>query len=88
MSKPNYNQRCKICNSFIIYDDSKIELNGKHIPLDLNGKRHFCSSADMIEHEYKIVEQSKNYIEKINKTELSSLQLELHEIIDGVENAS
>ena len=64
MSIPNFNQRCKICNSFVIFDTTKREQNGECIPLDLNHKRHFCSNADKIVHECQIVERVK----KINRT--------------------
>ena len=87
MSRPNYNHRCMVCNSLITYDNSKRCLNGEQIPLDLNGKRHFCSSADKITHECNIVDQLKNKVDDVNNTELSSFGLELR-IVDGVENAS
>ena len=83
MTKLNFNQRCKYCNSLIIYDPIKREENGEYIPLDLNHKRHFCSSPDKILHECQIVEHVKKIIEDINKTELSSFELELR-IVDGV----
>jgi len=82
MSTPNFDQRCKICNSFIIYDSSKRELNGKYIPLDLNHKRHLCSSAGKVAYECSIVERVKKLIEYTNNTELSSFELELR-IVDG-----
>jgi hypothetical protein len=87
MSIPNYNHRCKVCNSFITYNSYKRDLNGKCIPLDLNGKRHFCCSADKIIHECNIVEQQKRKLDDINSTELSSFVLELR-IVDEVQNAS
>ena len=83
MSTPNFDQRCSSCNSFIIYDCSTRELNGECIPLDLNHKRHFCSTADKIAHECHTVERVKKIIEYANNTELSSFELELG-IVDGV----
>ena len=77
MSLPNFDQRCKICKSFIIYDSSKREQNGECILLDLNHKRHFCSGADKIAHECLTVERVKKIIEYMNNTELSSFELEL-----------
>jgi hypothetical protein len=82
MSTPNFDQRCKICRSFIIYDSCKRELSGKCIPLDLNHKRHFCSGADKISHECLTVERVKKIVEYTNNTELSSFELELG-IVDG-----
>ena len=82
MSAPNYNQRCKGCNSFIIYDYSVRKQNGECIPLDLNHKRHFCSGIDKIAHECLTVERVKKIIEYTNNTELSSFELELG-IVDG-----
>lgn len=80
---PNFDHRCKICNSFIIYDSSIREQNGESIPLDLNYKRHFCSGADKIAHECRTVERAKKMIEDTNNTELSSFELELR-IVDDV----
>jgi hypothetical protein len=75
MLAPNFDQRCKVCKSFIIYDSSKREL-------DLNHKRHFCSGADKISHECLTVERVKKIVEYTNNTELSSFELELG-IVDG-----
>lgn len=86
VSIPNYNQRCKVCNSFIVFDSSKREHSGKYIPLDLNGKRHFCYSVDRIIHEEKIVQQFKKECDRLNSTELSSFGIE-PKIIDEVQNA-
>lgn len=83
LTTPNFDQRCKICNSFIISDSFVREQNGDCIPLDLNQKRHFCSSADKIVHECHTVECVKKMIEYANNTELSSFILELR-IGDGV----
>jgi hypothetical protein len=84
MSAPNFDQRCKFCNSFIIYDPSVREQNGEFVPLDLNHKRHFCCDADKIVHECMTVERIKKIIEYMNNTELSSFELELG-IVNGVE---
>jgi hypothetical protein len=84
MSAPNFDQRCKVCNTFIIYDPSVREQNGECVPLDLNHKRHFCTGPDMIAHESLTVERSKKMIEYMNDVELSSLQLKLG-IVIGVE---
>jgi hypothetical protein len=84
MSTPNFDQRCKVCNTFIIYDPSVREQNGECVPLNLNYKCHFCSGADMIAHECLTVERAKKMIEHMNDVELSSLQLELG-IVSGVE---
>jgi len=81
MSTPNFDQRCKICNSFIIYDSSKRELNGKYIPLDLNHKRHFCCSADRIVHECSTVDQLIEMVEVSNNKDLISFRVEL-KIVD------
>lgn len=83
MSAPNFDQRCKGCNSFLIYDFSVREQNGECIPLDLNHKRHFCSSADKIAHECHTVECVKKIIEHTNNTELASFALKLR-IVNGV----
>jgi hypothetical protein len=84
MSTPNFDQRCKVCNSFIIYDPSVREQNRECVPLDLTHKRHFCSSADKIVHECRTVERVKKIIEYTNNTELSSFELELV-FVNGVE---
>ena len=86
-SAPNYNQRCKICNAFIVFDLSKRERNGKCIPLDLNGKRHFCSSVDKIIHEGKIVQQFEQECDEINSVELSSFRLDV-QLVEGIQDAS
>lgn len=82
MSTPNFDQRCIVCNSFIIYDYSVREQNGECVLLDLNHKRHLCSSAGKVAHECYIVERVKKLIEYTNNTELSSFELELR-IVDG-----
>jgi hypothetical protein len=73
----NIGQRCKNCSSLIKYDLSKREENGKYTPLDLDHKRHFCSSVDKIVHECQVVDRLKNLIKDANSTELSSFELEL-----------
>jgi hypothetical protein len=84
MLKPNFDQRCKVCNSFIIYDPSVREQNGECVPLDLNHKRHFCTGPALIAHECLTVERAKKMIDYMNNVELSSLQLKLG-IVTGVE---
>jgi len=81
MSTPNFDQRCRICNSFIIYDSSKRELNGECIPLDLNHKRHFCRSADRIAHECSTIGQLMEMVEDSNNKDLISFRVEL-KIVD------
>jgi hypothetical protein len=81
----NFNQRCEICNSYITYDISVRDENGEYILLDLNGKRHFCLSADKIVHECRAVDRVKKIIDDTNSTDLSSFVLELR-IVDWVEN--
>jgi hypothetical protein len=81
MLAPNFDQRCKGCNSFIIYDSSKRELNGKYIPLDLNHKCHFCCSADRIVHECSTVDQLIEMVEVSNNKDLISFRVEL-KIVD------
>lgn len=83
VSMPNFNHRCKVCNSFVTYNSAKRDQNGNFILLDLNGKRHFCRSADMIVHECRTVEFVKTIIDDTNSTELSSFGLELR-IVDVV----
>jgi hypothetical protein len=77
MSIPNFDQRCKICNAFIIYDSSVRDQNGECIRLDLNHKRHFCRSADMIIHECETVNRLLEIVEDANHRDLVSVRLEL-----------
>jgi hypothetical protein len=88
MSTSNFNQRCEVCNSLIIYDLARREEDGKCIPLDLNGKLHFCSSADKILHECRTVERIKKIIDVSNSVDLSNFQLELGICDQGKNNAS
>jgi hypothetical protein len=83
MSKPDYDHRCEHCKSLIIFHPSKREENGEYIPLDLNYKRHFCSSIDKILHECRAVERVKKIVDEMNSTDLSSFELELR-IVDEV----
>ena len=83
MSIPDFNHRCKVCNSFVTYNSAKRDQNGNYILLDLNNKRHFCRNADMIIHECRTLEFVKTIIDDINRMELSSFELEL-KIADGV----
>lgn len=82
MIEINFDHRCKHCNSLIIYDPANREEDGDTV-LDLNHKRHFCSNTDKIVHECQTVEHVKKLIDGINKTELSSFELELR-IVDEV----
>ena len=77
LTTPNFDQRCKDCNSFIIYDSSVREQNGECIPLDLNHKRHFCRSAHMIVHECGTVNRLLEIVEDANNKDLISFRLEL-----------
>jgi hypothetical protein len=83
MTRLEFDQRCKNCNSLIIFDATKREENREYTALDLNRKRHFCSDIDKIAHECKIVDYVKKIIDDFNKTELTSFELELR-IVDGV----
>jgi hypothetical protein len=74
---------CGHCSAYVIIDSTIKDQNGDCITLDLNQKRHFCSDSDKILHEGNTVEHVKKLIEAINKTELSSFELELR-IVDGV----
>jgi hypothetical protein len=73
--------RCEHCNAFLIFSSAIEDQNGKCIALDLNHKRHFCSAADKIGHECQVVESVQRYLSHINRTELTSFELEL-KIID------
>lgn len=64
--------RCPSCKSQIITRSSI-----SNDLLDLNGKRHFCDSADRIRHEEKCVIDIHQIIEYCNRHELSSFQLGL-----------
>lgn len=81
MLTPNFDQRCIICNSFIIYDSSVREQNEEYIPLDLNHKRHFCRSADRIVHECNTIGQLMEMVEDSNNKDLTSFRVELR-IVD------
>ena len=69
--------RCSRCKALITYNPNTANKYGRYIPLDLNLKRHICSSADRIIHEQKIVNEIKDRIDKVNQTELSSFRLTL-----------
>src|SRR5437899_1225073 len=64
--------RCPNCKSQIITGS----LNSSDL-LDLNGKRHFCESADRIRHQEKCVIDIHKIIEYYNRHELSAFQLGL-----------
>lgn len=75
------NHRCQYCNSLIIFDQYNKKANGEYTPLDLNHKRHFCSSVDKIIHECRTVDYAKKIVDDMNNTDLSSFGLELR-IVD------
>ena len=75
--------RCENCNASLIFDSAIQDYNGKCTPLGLDHKRHFCSAADKIPHECRIVEHFQKLVEDANNTELSSFELELR-IVGGV----
>jgi hypothetical protein len=84
MSINNFDQRCQHYNLVITYDPPKKEENEKYIPLNSNGKRHFCSSANKIVHEYRTVECVKKIIDDTSRRDLLCFELELR-IADRVE---
>jgi len=81
MLAPNFDQRCKGCNSFIIFDPSVREQNGKCVPLDLNHKRHFCSSSSRTVHECCTIDRLQKEVEDANNNDLVSFRVEL-KIVD------
>jgi hypothetical protein len=70
-------RRCYRCKALITYRSNIADNHGRAIPLDLNHKRHICSSADRVIHEEKVVKEIKDRIDKVNQVELLSFQLTL-----------
>ncbi|PWU81284.1 MAG: hypothetical protein DLM72_07835 [Candidatus Nitrosopolaris wilkensis] len=67
-----FRTRCPNCKSEIMLSPQ----DPTH-QLDLNLKRHFCNGADRLSHEEKCVKKALRIIERYNRHELLSFQLEL-----------
>ncbi len=77
-NKDHDNNRCSKCNAPIIFDSNIIGKERDNVvSLDLNGKRHICSSVERICHETNVVDDIQNRINDANKMELASFQLRL-----------
>lgn len=68
---------CNKCRARIVIDPRIRDNDGNVIPLDLNLKRHLCTSAERLLHELDVVEEIKNLLIKANEIEISSFQLRL-----------
>ena len=36
---------CSTCKSYLLYSSAIVDEKGNSIPLDINGKRHFCNAG-------------------------------------------
>jgi hypothetical protein len=72
--------RCTSCNSYIFYSSSILDAEGKSISLDLNGKRHFCSGTERIQHEGQVLKDLQDQLAFANRVEFYSIQLELKDV--------
>jgi hypothetical protein len=68
---------CNKCSARIVIDPRIRDNDCNAIPLDLNLKRHLCTSAERLLHELNIVEDIKNRLTRANEIEISSFQLRL-----------
>jgi hypothetical protein len=77
--------RCNSCNSYLFYGSDILDEKGNPIPLDINGKRHFCDAAHRLVHEEQVLINLQNRLAFANMVEFSGIQLGL---VDTTEQAS
>lgn len=74
--------RCRNCNSYLLYCSDALDEEGNLIPLDTNGKRHFCTANHRILHEERVLKDIQNRLAFANRVEFSSIQLDLIDVTD------
>ena len=76
--------RCSTCNSYLLYSSDTVDEKRNFLPLDINGKRHFCDAAQRVWHEEHVLKDIQNRLAIANKVELSSVQLGIVDVADPV----
>jgi hypothetical protein len=74
--------RCGTCTSYLLYSSDILDEEGNFVPLDTNGKRHFCTAGDRMFHEERVLKDLQSRLAFANKVEFSSIQLELIDVTD------
>jgi hypothetical protein len=74
--------RCRNCNSYLLYCSDALDEEGNFIPLDTNGKRHFCIANQRILHEGRVLKDIQNRLAFANRVDFLSIQLELIDATD------
>jgi hypothetical protein len=72
------------CNCYLLYSSDTIDEEGNSIPLDINGKRHFCNAVQQLAHEELVLKDVQNRLAFVNKVEFSSIQLGIVDVTDQV----
>jgi hypothetical protein len=74
--------RCSSCNSYLLYCSDILDEDGNFVPLDTNGKHHFCNAVHRMLHEERVLKDLQSRLAFANKVEFSSIQLELIDVTD------
>jgi hypothetical protein len=74
--------RCGSCNSYLLYCADIVDEEGNFVPLDTNGKRHFCTAYHRMLHEERVLKDLQSRLAFANKVEFPSIQLELIDVTD------